>query len=58
MSGNGEEVQETYSGSIMKKEQRAYTKIERLRGTTVPIIIANLREACSHDAVNYRTVAQ
>ncbi len=40
-----------------KKEQHAYIKIECLRCNTVPLITANLSEACSHDAVNRSTVA-
>ncbi len=41
-----------------KRAKNIYMKIERLRGNTVPIIIANLHEACSHDVVNHSTVAQ
>ncbi len=37
MSDSGEKDQETYSGCIMKKEQRANVKIECLRGNTVII---------------------
>ncbi len=32
--------------------------ISKLNGNTVPIITANLREACSHDAVNHSTVSR
>ncbi len=58
MSDSGEEDQRNYSGHIMKKEQWAYIKIECLRGNTMPIIIPNLREACSHDAVNCSPVVR
>ncbi len=53
-----EEDRETYSDQVTKKEQRAYIKIECLRGNTVSIITANLREACSHDEVNCSAVAR
>ncbi len=58
MSDSGEEDQETYSGCVLKKEQRVRIKIECLRGNTVPMITAYLHEACSHDAVNRSTVTQ
>ncbi len=58
MPDSGEEYQETYSACVIKKEQRAYIKIKCLRGNTVPIITANLRETCSYDAVNCSTVAR
>ncbi len=44
--------------TLLKEEQRMYIKIECLRGNTVPIITANLCEACSHDAMNHRTVTR
>ncbi len=52
--GLNEEDRETYSGYVTKKEQRAYIKIKCLRGNTVPVIIANVCEVRSYDAVNYR----
>ncbi len=58
MSDSSEEDQETYSGRVTKKELQAYIKIEYVRGNTVPIIAANLCEACSHDALNCSTVAR
>ncbi len=55
---SGEEDKETYTGCVTKKEKRAYIKIERIRGNTLPVIAANLCEACSHDAENRNTVPQ
>ncbi len=52
MYDSGRKDQETYSGSVTKKEQWVNIKIECLRGYTVPIITANLHEACSYDATS------
>ncbi len=56
MSDGGEEDQETYSGHVMKKEQRAISNF--IKNNTVPIITANLHEASSYDAVNCSIVAR
>ncbi len=58
MSDSGKEDQETYSSYGFEREQRKYIKIKCFRGNTMPIITANLREACRHDAVNCSTMAR
>ncbi len=57
MAGNDEEDQRTYSPCVTKKKNNDI-EIKCLRGNTVPIIITNLCEACSNDAVNCSTVAR
>ncbi len=59
MSHSSKEDRETYSSDVTKKkEERAYIRIEYLEDNTVPIISANLCEACSHDAVYGSTLAR
>ncbi len=57
MSDSGKEDQETYSAAIMKKVQQTHIRIKCLQCNTVPIITANLHEACNHDGVNCSTAA-
>ncbi len=63
MLDSDEEERETYSRHATKKKkkkkkQQAYPKIKCLKVNTVPILTANFREVCSHDAMNHSTVAR
>ncbi len=59
MSDSSKEDQKTYSSCVMEKEQRAYiSKSNVWKVNTVPIIAANLCEACNYNAVKCSTLAR
>jgi len=44
------------SGRVTRHEQRAYVKIETLRGNLVPKIVSALKEVCGGDALDRSTI--
>lgn len=56
MSEGDNDSENKSSAHISVLEQRAYIKIETIRGKTVPEIHAALNEACGMDTVDRSTV--